>query len=246
MKNLMHLTSALLLTMATWFTAAATTTPPMIIRISQGEPAKSIDVQLANLQRQRTQIAIQDVNGKLWYSEFCEKEDGYAKRLNLDGMPEGQYVCFVKNRRGHSTRAFRLNANDLSFFETPGSSNLGDNHRVYTGAARASIVRIGADETNVIHLQLANLQQQNALIRLNALGEGVAFEQKVQGQSGYAQKINLTGMIPGAYFLYLKAGNAAMIQHFNLDAEGIELGKLEQLDQPGQTQPVLVKSDNPG
>ena len=246
MKNLMHLTTALLLSMTTWFAAAATTTPQMIIRISQGKPAKSIDIQLANLQRQRTQIAIQDVNGKLWYSEFCEKEDGYAKRLNLDGIPEGQYVCFVKNRRGHSTQAFRLNANGLSFFETPGSSNAGEAHRVYTGAARPSIVRIGADETNAIHLQLANLQQQNVLIRLNALGEGVAFEQKVQGERGYAQKINLTGMVPGAYFLYLKAGNAALIQHLNLSAEGIQFGKLEQLDQSGQTPPALVKNDNPG
>lgn len=246
MKNLVSFTSVLLLVLTAGFSAMAASTPAMIIRITPGEASKSIDVQLANLQRQRTQIAIQDVNGKLWYSEFCEKENGYAKRLNLDGIPEGQYICFVQNRRGRSTQAFRMQTNALSFFEAPAKSNVDDTHRVYTGVAHPSIVRIKAENANTIQLQLANLQHQNVLIRLNALGEGTAFEQKLQGHAGYAQKIDLTGMLPGAYFLYLKAGDAVLIQHLNLSAEGIQFGKLEKFDQSGQTPPALVKTDNPG
>lgn len=245
-NKFMHGTAALLLTLSTWLAAAATPAPKMIVRIAPGESVRSIDVQLANLQQQRTQIAIQDVNGKLWYSEFCEKEDGYAKRLNLGGMPEGHYICFVKNRRGQSAQAFRLSAGGLSFFEKPAASNVGPDLRVYTGAARPCLVRIGNDGARSLQLQLANLQQQNLRVRLNALGEGVAFEQKIQGESGYAQKIDLNDMPAGTYFLYVKVGNADLIQHLGLGTDGIELGPLEILDQSGQTRPAMVKNDNPG
>ena len=123
----MHLLAALFLVCSTLFAAA----PPgaqLIVRFEKGVAPNTIQVQVANLQKTRTRIAIQDLSGKVWYSEYVVKEDGYAKNLNLSGMPEGQYVVFVKNARTQCSKTFRYAAGEIVFFEPslpqPGQSSV--------------------------------------------------------------------------------------------------------------------------
>jgi hypothetical protein len=232
---------AMILCAAALFARPAAASSPMIARFTPAESAKTIDVQLANLQQQRTHVAIQDVQGKLWFSEYVDREDGYAKKLSLTGMPDGAYICFVQNKSGRFTQAFRLDAAALVFFEPSDASNSEAGILVHTGGVRPGIVRISAGGDQLIRLQLANVGQQNVLIRLNALGDGLAFEQKITGEKAYAQNLHLQGMATGDYFLYLKIGEASLIQHVRLSSTGLQLEEIERLDHSGQASMAATK-----
>lgn len=236
-----NLLVAMILCAAALFARPAAAASPMIARFTPAESAKTIDVQLANLQKQRTHVAIQDMQGKLWFSEYIDREDGYAKKLSLSGMPEGAYVCFVQNKSDRFTQAFRLDAAALVFFEPSDARNSGAGMLVHTGGSRPCIVRIGTGSDQLIRLQMANVGQQNVLIRLNALGDGLAFEQKITGEQAYAQNLNLQGMAAGDYFLYLKIGEASLIQYVRLSSAGLQLEGIERLDGPGQASMAATK-----
>ena len=231
MKKQVNYFVAMILCATALFVHPAAASSHIIARFTPGETAKTIEVQLANLQKKRTQVAIQDVHGKLWFSEYIDAEDGYTKKLNLTGMPDGAYLCFVQNKSDRHTRAFRLTQTTLTFFEPSGPSNSGAGVLVHTGGSRPCIARIAAAADPVIRLQLANLDQQDALIRLVALGDGIAFEQKVTGEYGYAKQLNLKGMPPGRYFLYIKIGDASLIQYIRFEPDGLQLEEIQRLEQ---------------
>ena len=214
-------------------TVTAEPAPSMIVRISKGDDAKSIALQLANLQKYRTQIAVQDLAGKLWYSEYVEREDGFAQKLDLSALPDGAYICFVKNRAGEYTRSFSLRGTALVFFENGSKCNSGAAVFVHTGKERPAMARIAA-VSDAIRLQLNNLMKSDVLIQLHVPGVGVAFQEQVSGENGYAKMIRLGGMDKGNYLLYLKIGNTMLMQHLELTKEGVQMGALEHLDQASQ------------
>lgn len=209
---------------------SATAEKPAIIKINKGDAAQTIDIRMANLQQQITFVVLQDLEGKCWYSERIMNEDGYFKRLNLTGMPNGHYLCYVKNRSTFRTQSFYLDKSDLVLYEPSKITNPGTAFSVQTGSKRPVIMRISGQETGSIRLQLANLQEQPTHIRLNILGDGSAYEKKVSGEQALAENIRLNGMPAGAYFLYLKVGDASVIQFLEFSADGVQLGGLERLD----------------
>lgn len=231
MKNQINVLVAAVLLITALFTAAATAENPMIVRIDKGEAARTLTVQLANLQQQYTALVVQDITGKYWYSESIWNEEGYAKLLNLNGMPNGYYLCYVKNRSGLYTQSFRLDETDLVLFEHPESENSGAAFTFQTGSERPSIVRIKAGEGSQVRLQLANLQEQPTLVQLNTLGESIAYRQSIRGEQAFAQNINLGGMASGAYFLYVSVGQASLVQFIELSPSGVQLGALDLLEQ---------------
>lgn len=108
MKKEIKVLVMMALAIASLVLATSATKNPEIIRISKGDAVKTIDIRLANLQHRGTSVVVQDMEGKCWYSESIWNEDGYTKRLNLNGMPTGHYLCFVKNRGEFFTRSFCL------------------------------------------------------------------------------------------------------------------------------------------
>ncbi len=230
MKKHLKVLITMALTIATLIVATAATENPEIIRISKGEAAKTIDIRLANLQQQLTSVVLQDMDGKCWYSESIWNEDGYSKRLDLNGMPNGYYLCYVKSRNVSHTQSFRLSESDLVFLESNGAGNPGTTFAVQTGSKRPALVRITGEKDKAIRLQLANLQEQKAVIRLNILGEGIACQEVVTGEQAFAKNINLNGMADGAYFLYVNIGGGSVIQFIDLSPAGVRLDALERLD----------------
>jgi hypothetical protein len=50
----------------------------MIVKTEKGETAKNIHLRLANLQNMCTNLALQDMNGNYWFTNYVWRENGYA------------------------------------------------------------------------------------------------------------------------------------------------------------------------
>lgn len=203
----------------------------MIVRITTGDAVKTIGVQIANLQHQRTEVAILDLDGRCWFSELVTEADRYAKILNLGEIPGGHYYCYVRNVKEQHIQSFRIDGESLAFAAQTASWNPGAAILLRTGySARPVIARIDNTNHETVQLRLANLQQQDYRIRLNAAGGDVVYEEKAGGEYGFAQLFNMAGMAKGEYFMSVKSGAGLLIQHFNLNKAGIEWGVLERLE----------------
>ncbi len=81
----------------------------LIVSIEKStENATSLDLRLANLEKKGTLILLQDVNGNNWYSQYVSRKAGFAKRLNLKGMPDGTYTLSVNHKGATVIQALRL------------------------------------------------------------------------------------------------------------------------------------------
>lgn len=230
MKKKYVFLTALVLAAVSIFAAVYFYNSDLIVRIKKGIEGKTIEVQLANLQGERTHVAVQDMEGKMWFSEYVWKEDGYAKKLKMTTLPEGHYLCFVNNAKGLFTQTFLAGVDDVAFFGESNADYVGKNQLIYTGNERAAMARITPEGFSTVGLQLANLQGEFTRIQLNTLGEAIAYEKSFSNQPAYAEKINLDGLAKGQYFLYVKIGEAGLIQFMDWTKDGLKLGKQEMFD----------------
>ncbi len=232
MKTQANFFIALLLAGIALITGAATRPADrMIVHITKGDAAKTIGVEIANLQHQCTRVAVLDLDGRCWFSELVTEADRYAKILNLSAIPNGDYYCYVGNAKGQYIQSFRIDGGSMAFAAHSVSGNPGAAILFRTGySARAVIARIDNTDHETVQLRLANLQQQDYRIRLNVAGGDVVYEEKVGGEYGFAQLFNMAGMAKGRYVMSVKSGAGLLIQHFDLNKTGIEWGVLERLE----------------
>lgn len=230
MKKQLKVLTAMALILAALIVATAATENHEIIRINKGDAAKTIDIRLANLQRNITTVILQDMEGVCWYRESIRNEDGYSKRLNLNGMPNGYYFCYVNNRNVFISQHLYLSETDIVFLEPTQTNNPRAAFTVRTGSDRPVLMRITNEKPNTVCLQLANLQHQPTSIRLYTLGAGNAYHQKVSGEQAFAKSLNFDGMAAGTYFLSLNVGDAVVIQQIEYSPAGVRLGALSRLD----------------
>lgn len=233
---------ALVLAVATAFSQPVQTGPDpqmkgkLIINVDKGDQVKTIDIHLANLQKERTQIALQHVNSDLVYSEWVWGEHGFAKKINLNGMPEGEYVLFVRNKNIAYAQAIAMDDEDLALFKTP-QTEAGDIPGValvsYSSFNRKGrlIARFNVEDKGVLGLRLANLRGEPALVRLNNMGMGLVMEQRIDAKYGFAQKMNLEGMTPATYYLYIQTPDAVVMQFMTYTDKGdLILNGTQRLD----------------
>ncbi len=220
----------------------------MIVRFEKGEAAKTINVQLANLENLRTHLLIQDMDGTSWFSEYIWGEQGYAKKLNLVGMPDNDYIILVSNKNGRHVQSFHLGTMDIAFFDEKGSNDKDGGFVNLVSADPQGKGRLISETTiadkQSIGLRLANLQHQPIIIRLIPLGELIAFEQNVTNEIGYSTKLNLKGMAKGFYMVYVQASDATLVQFFNLTDDGVELGGLQRMEHPGTVSKPIKLAGN--
>lgn len=243
MKTQISFVVALLMVAALTYSAVANADPDpipvvkgsLVVKIEKGDQAKTIFVRLANLQDQRTEITIQNVGGEIVYKEWVWNETGYAKKLKLDGMKEGDYLLFVRNRNGWATQAFTLGEKDLAFFYTPETA-AGDRPLAVKasydlkGREGRLIARFTMEDANSVDVQLANLKAEPALVRLSVMGLGVMLDKKTTNENGFAQRFDLSGMPKGTYFFYIETAKATVIQYFDWDEQTITLKDTQRID----------------
>jgi len=227
--------------LAVVFSAFSGTGGKMVVKITKGETAKNIHLQLANLQDLRTCVALQDMDGKFWYKEYVWKEKGYAVNLNLKGMPEGDYLFEIKNRDNRHIQAFSIGANDIAFFkEQPGGevekgiARLVSYHPNNKGKLVTHFTDAG-DKT--LGVQLANLQLKPVILRMVSFETGTVLNKEVTGQHGYAEKWDMEGMASTDYFFYVRSSDASVLMIFKLKGSKIELKGIQRLERPAAALP---------
>ena len=227
MKRQIKYLMAFIVAAVSLFAVAFMIEKPMIVRINKGKEAKTIEMQLANLEKQRTHIAIQDMEGKVWHSQYVWRKNGFVQRFNLNALPDGDYLCFVQNEKELFTRGLEMNPDDVAFFEMTDPADWGKSRLLYAGMDKPSIVRIAEAGSASLDVQVANLQRQYAIVQLHALGESVIFERNFKGKDAIAEKIHFNGVTPGHYFIYVKVGNASVMQMIEWSSGTIKLGNME-------------------
>lgn len=203
----------------------------VIVKIEKGEIARTIEVRLANLEKMFTKVAIQDYNGTVWFDKPVNKENGYAARLNLADMPDGDYVLFVENKSGVWVQAINIRGNEVAFFEkinTDATASLTSNEE---GGKAKLITHITNNGDLKLGVRLANLRQRPSMLRIINLGVGITFMKEIEAENGYHGQLDLKGTSDGNYFLYIKAYDATVVQFFTVE-EGKQLviGEQQRLD----------------
>jgi predicted peptidase len=204
----------------------------MIVKIEKGDEAKTIKLYVANLLDQRTEVSLQDMDGKIWFSEYVWNEAGFAKKLNLNEMPEGNYLFFVLNKNGKFVQMLSLGENEVDFFRSvpafAGKKAVAVYASYNTRKRGQLITYITQPGKHTIGVQLANLEEKTANLQINAVGESIAYDETVSGKHGYAKLLNTEGMLPGNYYLYVKTDKTTFVQFFKLTKEGVMFEEAQQ------------------
>ncbi|MBK7869178.1 MAG: hypothetical protein IPJ74_00140 [Saprospiraceae bacterium] len=207
---------------------------PMIVKIRQSA-AQKIDVQLANLEKKRTGISVQDVKGNTWVSEYAWNETGYHKTINMTGMPPGEYLVVINKQNTIQTQAFMLTTKHLVLFEAAKTN--GEEEAIAKlvsfdnkSTTRNIITNITKESNNIIKIQLANLQGKQIVMNLHQIGNNSAMEVKVSGEQGYSKNWNLTGMPFGDYYLHLQTPEESFLYFLEFGKEGITIQSKQHLE----------------
>lgn len=206
---------------------------PILVTIRHSG-AQTIDVQLANLEQKRTGIAIQDVKGGNWFSEYAWNENGYHKKINMAGMPPGEYLVVIKKQNTIHTQAFMLTSKYLIFFETK-KKKIEDKTVAKlvsldnSNGKRGILANVTETSNNTLKVQLANLQGKQVVIDLHKIGEASAMEDKVSGEQGYSKNLNLTGMPFGNYYLHLQTPEESFLYFFDFGRAGVMIKSKQYL-----------------
>jgi len=57
---------------------------------------RTIKVQLINLQKALTTVTLKDIDGKEYYRKVIKNHNGFARKLDLDGLDNGRYILAVE------------------------------------------------------------------------------------------------------------------------------------------------------
>lgn len=205
-----------------------------IVRFEKDDITKSVNVQLANLMKNSTELAIQSAEGPIWFNKYILREHGYNGTLNLYGMPDGDYVVFVRNREGMSAQTFAVDMAGVEFFATaPVEIPIA---QLVSLEAPNKLIYYLTDEGGMkIGVQLANLQQKPAKINIIAMMNGALYKKEVTQANGAAYTFNLEGWPAGDGFVYVRTHEMNLVQFFKLTENDLQLGTLQVLDHSRKT-----------
>ncbi|TNE64091.1 MAG: hypothetical protein EP344_03980 [Bacteroidetes bacterium] len=225
MKKQINLLVATFLACTTAFAAMPSN---ISVTIEKGTDAGTIQVEMNGLDQQNTQVVVQDMSGKQWVRESVKKVMHYRNLISLAGVPSGEYVLFVKGRNILKTRAFTLEGQEVRFFNLEESAANNGGLKLDAGGVRNCIVRISNAGNENLRVQLSNLQEYEATIQLVSLKGSLKFEKALQNEQAYAKNVDLSNLSPGAYILYIKVGDTALIQEVSVAPTQVELGKVQR------------------
>lgn len=99
MKKVTLLLTAALLALAAVpsFSATPADAGEKIIVKTKTIDAKTIKILLANLEKEKTLVTIESLNGKAYFRERIFKHNGYLLQINMEKLPEGRYLLKVRN-----------------------------------------------------------------------------------------------------------------------------------------------------
>lgn len=201
----------------------------MIAKFEKGSVPGKVVLRLANLEKQSTQIAVQSVDGTIWFSKYIRRKSGFATKLDLRRLPDGDYVLFVRNRNGMSAKVFSMAANDIAFFEN--TSQKSKEGQLITHFNDMGDLSMG--------VQLANLQNRPVSIQVVTMGYEQLFSNTISGNNGFAKSFNMSNASEGDYFVHVKAFDATVVQFFKVVGNQLMLGNRQRLGRPIEEMPEV-------
>ncbi len=233
-----------LILLATWAFACAITFASgnlrgekVIVKIEKGDIEKTVVVRLANLEKMTTQVGILDVDGKSWFTDLLWREHGYATKFNMEGMPNGDYVLFIRNRQEIWAQTFNLDVFEIEFFQTP-SNEMSDKAVAslagYFGSDKGRLIACFKEkEGPKFSVQLANLLNEPTRLDIVSINHGTVYSKIIWNENGFHEIMNMVGAENGDYFLYVYAADATLVQFFKIvKSAELKLGALQRLERP--------------
>ncbi len=216
------------------FSINANSIKPVIVKIKKAEQEKTLDIIVANLQNKNTQISILDVEGKSWYFQNISREVGFGMNFNLEGMPDNDYVVFIKNKNGQYFQTFSMEGNDITFFDL---QNKGSTKNLTASLEKNEmketpqlITKVTAEEKRSLGVRLANLKKAQVTLRLFSDSGSKIQTEKVDNEHAYAKKWDLQNVSDGNYFLYIESENTTIVQFIVVERSNIQIGAVQRLD----------------
>ncbi|MEZ4941670.1 MAG: hypothetical protein R3D58_12400 [Saprospiraceae bacterium] len=233
MKTKLNLLVAITLICTTFLNASVTSN--LNLQLKTGETPGTVTVQLDGLDQLNTQLSIQDLSGKKWFSEMIRKQTRFSKTIDLKTMPSGAYILFVKNKRSQQSRAFRLDNTQVVLFDISGDATTPGGLVLEAGGANRIIARVSATDDQTLYLHVSNLKDYQATIRIISPDGDVRWEAASRGQIAIAQTLNMKALMiePGTYFVHIQAGDATVIQELEITGAGVQPGMAHHVSNPG-------------
>lgn len=216
------------------FALNANSINPVIVKIDKAEQGKTLELRLANLQNQNTQISILDVEGKSWYFQNISREVGFAMKYNLEGMPDNDYVVFIKNKDGQHFQAFSMEGNGIRFYDPQNAGSLKnltaslENYEMKE--VPKLITKITAEENRSLGVCITNLKEAQVTLRLFSDSGTKIQTEKVENEHAYAKKWGLQNVVDGNYFLYIGSEDATIVQSIKVERNKVRIGAAQRLD----------------
>lgn len=223
---------ALILASATLLRAG--TTSELNLKIENSSQPGQVVIQLEGLDQQRTQLNIQDLSGKKWFSEQIRQQNRYSKTVKLSQLPVGIYLVQVKNDRVQQSRAFRFDQQQVTLFEATTDANAPGGLVLNAGGTGHAITRIAVTEAQTLRLQLSNIGTTPAALQLWAPDGSLRWEASFENQASVVKMLDLKALKiePGLYLLSIQIGSAVVIQELEQNSAGLQLGQAHQLSIP--------------
>lgn len=233
MKTKLNLLVAIALVFTTFLNASVTSN--LNLQLKTGETPGTVTIQLDGLDQQNTQLSIQDLSGKKWFSEMIRKQTRFNKTIDLKTMPSGEYLLFVKNKRSQQSRAFRLDNKQVVLFDLSSDATTPGGLVQEAGGAGRIITRVSATDAQTLYLHVSNLKDYQATIRIMAPNGDVRWEAHSGGAIAIARSVDMKALMiePGMYFVHIQAGDATVIQEVEIKASALQPGMAHYVSYAG-------------
>jgi hypothetical protein len=207
---------------------SATLTAQPLLKLEEGRVNDLLTVRLTDLDRQYANVSVNDLNGKTWLQKKLWKRDEYTAGFDLGPLPDGDYLMTVHSRGARIVQPFTKEGADIALLQPkpvqetmPAARPVVNRKPDRTGQLIARIDQPAGKRA--LDLQLANLRGQPVQVGLLSTAGIPAFTDRVSGKQGYAHRINLTGLAPGEYILYIRSAEVSIMQFLEVDKGGVEL-----------------------
>ncbi|MBT8190029.1 MAG: hypothetical protein KJO29_06340 [Bacteroidia bacterium] len=243
MKKQFILIATMLLTIS--FNAHSNSVDRMIVKIKKAESDKTLNVQLANLENEKTVLNLYDEKGIGWFSKTVKNKNGFAAEINLNGLPDGDYILAVKKNSSVHIQAISLEEEGITFFQDPSTFQRERNFAMLTSTnaevnKSRVISRFTKEEGQKVGVQISNMQEKPVSIKLIGLCCGQVLSKDISGEHGYGAKWDLKGMNEDFYYFLVYTEDATVIQYFKLNNDGAEMISQQRVERVRSQKTILA------
>lgn len=242
MKNTTNLMIALMLLLALWNANSLKANPivdnnGLIVKIAPAEEGRAFELRMANLGKQFTKVKVMDVWGYTLLSQMLTKKDGYSSRIDLQNLPNGDYLLRVEHPSGNFNHAFKLGTESVTFFNTV---NKDAGFVQLTGQKESAVILPNRFTTspNSLNVQLQELGGQEVKAHICNLAGKVYLRKKFKNADSLNEQFATEKLPEGEFLLVILSEKNTVIQPFSKTEKGLKLKNtlISKTEVPGEVE----------